>query len=74
MFWAWTAGTIYMVVLGIGFLVRFHGGAWQSMRVIEPSLADEEELLREAELAELLVEKRVLSALALQKARGEGIA
>jgi MATE family multidrug resistance protein len=32
---AWTAVTIFVIVLGLGFLVRFQGGKWKSMRVIE---------------------------------------
>lgn len=38
MFWAWTAGTVNVIALGLGFLLRFHGGQWRDMRVIEPSL------------------------------------
>lgn len=32
---SWSACTAYIVVLGVGFLIRFRGGRWQSMRVIE---------------------------------------
>lgn len=32
---AWIACTAYVMVLGVGFLLRFQQGAWQSMRVIE---------------------------------------
>jgi MATE family multidrug resistance protein len=31
----WTIGTVYVIILGIGFLFRFLGGKWKSMRVIE---------------------------------------
>jgi MATE family multidrug resistance protein len=44
MFWAWTAATANVIFLGIGFLVRFRGGRWQSMRVIEQELAPEIDL------------------------------
>ena len=40
---AWTACTIYVVFLGLGFAARFHQGKWRSMRVIEappPGLSD----------------------------------
>lgn len=32
---AWTACTIYVVILGIGFGARFQQGRWRTMRVIE---------------------------------------
>lgn len=32
---AWTACTVYVVVLGLGLGLRFHGGKWRTMRVIE---------------------------------------
>jgi MATE family multidrug resistance protein len=38
MFWGWTAGTVNVIALGLGFLYRFRGGRWKSMRVIEPRL------------------------------------
>ncbi len=31
----WAIGTMYISVLGIGFYLRFRGGAWRRMRVIE---------------------------------------
>ena len=31
----WTAASAYVIVLGIVFLLRFLGGKWESMRVIE---------------------------------------
>ena len=34
----WWACTAFIVVLGIGFLIRFQGGRWKSMSVIEPGL------------------------------------
>ncbi len=32
---SWSACTVYIVVLGLGFLARFQAGQWKSMRVIE---------------------------------------
>ncbi|MFA7710553.1 MAG: MATE family efflux transporter [Candidatus Neomarinimicrobiota bacterium] len=32
---AWTCATIYISVLGLAFFLRFLGGKWQTMRVIE---------------------------------------
>ena len=32
---SWTACTAYIIVLGVGFLIRFQTGQWQTMRVIE---------------------------------------
>ena len=32
----WSACTVFIVVMGIGFLLRFRSGRWKSMRVIEP--------------------------------------
>ena len=37
---AWYAVTVYITVLGLGFMARFHQGRWMSMRVIEHT-ADE---------------------------------
>ena len=34
----WWACTAFIVVLGVGFLIRFRGGRWKSMSVIEPGL------------------------------------
>lgn len=31
----WSACTVYVVVLGIGFVIRFQAGRWKSMRIIE---------------------------------------
>jgi len=36
----WWACTAFIVVMGIGFLVRFRGGRWKSMQVIEPDTND----------------------------------
>ena len=33
---AWIFVTAYVVILGFGFLFRYLGGKWKSMRVIEP--------------------------------------
>ncbi len=35
----WTACTVYILALGVGFMLRFRAGAWLSMRVIEPQEA-----------------------------------
>lgn len=35
LFVSWSACTAYLVVLGLGFLIRFQAGHWKSMRVIE---------------------------------------
>jgi MATE family multidrug resistance protein len=35
----WTAATVYITVLGIGFLWRFRAGHWREMSVIETSAA-----------------------------------
>jgi MATE family multidrug resistance protein len=35
----WTACSVYVMVVGVGFLLRFLTGRWQSMRVIEEQLA-----------------------------------
>jgi len=37
---SWLACTLLIVVLGIGFLLRFLGGKWKSMRVIETNVID----------------------------------
>jgi len=31
----WVFATLYIVVLGIVFLLRFQGGKWKAMRIIE---------------------------------------
>jgi MATE family multidrug resistance protein len=33
--WAWTFASLYIVALAMTFLLRFRGGKWRSMRVIE---------------------------------------
>ncbi len=38
---SWGACTAYIIVLGIGFMIRFHKGLWKSMRVIEHPLVDD---------------------------------
>ena len=35
LYWIWFSATLYIVILGLVFLVRFRGGAWRTMRVIE---------------------------------------
>lgn len=37
---AWYAVTLYITVLGLGFMARFQQGRWKSMRVIERTAAD----------------------------------
>jgi MATE family multidrug resistance protein len=37
---AWYAVTVYITVLGLGFMARFQQGRWKSMRVIEHTAAD----------------------------------
>lgn len=44
LFWAWTCMTAWVVVLAIGFFLRFKQGRWRSMRVIEHSVVDPESL------------------------------
>jgi MATE family multidrug resistance protein len=39
---AWSFMTLYVLALGISFLLRFRGGAWRSMRVIESAIGEEE--------------------------------
>ncbi len=34
---AWSFVTLYIMALGIAFTIRFRGGRWESMRVIEPT-------------------------------------
>lgn len=36
---SWIIASAYVIVLGCGFLLRFLGGKWKSMRVIEPVAA-----------------------------------
>jgi MATE family multidrug resistance protein len=37
---AWYAVTVYITVLGLGFMARFQQGRWKSMKVIEHTAAD----------------------------------
>ena len=37
----WWVCTVFLTLLGIGFLLRFLGGKWKSMQVIEPLVDDE---------------------------------
>jgi MATE family multidrug resistance protein len=37
LFWAWTVMTSWIMLLGVIYLLRFLGGKWRSMRVIEES-------------------------------------
>ena len=40
LFWAWGCMTAWVVVLAIGFFIRFEQGRWRSMRVIEHTVVD----------------------------------
>jgi MATE family multidrug resistance protein len=35
LYWAWTFASAYIIVLAVTFLLRFRGGRWREMRVIE---------------------------------------
>src|SRR5207249_8126175 len=35
LYWAWTFASAYIIALAVAFLLRFLGGKWKSMRVIE---------------------------------------
>lgn len=39
---SWWACTVYIIALGLGFLVRFQAGQWKTMRVIEVPRLNEE--------------------------------
>jgi multidrug resistance protein, MATE family len=39
-YWAWGCATFYVCVLAFIFYARFRHGAWRSMRVIEPGVAE----------------------------------
>jgi MATE family multidrug resistance protein len=47
---AWSAATVLIIVLGIGFYLRFQGGKWKSMRIIEGPVAPLPPLLTGEEL------------------------
>jgi len=36
----WIALTVYIVVVGLGFMLRFHQGRWKSMTVLEADLSE----------------------------------
>ncbi|MBW3540695.1 MAG: MATE family efflux transporter [Planctomycetes bacterium] len=40
---SWWACSAYIVIIGVGFVARFQGGKWKSMRVIEPEAVLHEE-------------------------------
>jgi MATE family multidrug resistance protein len=42
LYWAWGFATAYICVQGLCFLVRFRGGKWRSMRVIESAVIEEQ--------------------------------
>ena len=35
LYWCWVSATLFIITLGIGFLLRFLQGRWKTMRVIE---------------------------------------
>jgi len=37
--WAWSMCTLYVMVLGVGFWIRFQRGRWKSMKIIESQAA-----------------------------------
>src|SRR5262249_26769785 len=37
---AWSFATAYVIALAIAFLIRFLGGKWRTMKVIEPHVAE----------------------------------
>lgn len=37
---SWTAVTVYIIVLGVGFILRFQQGRWKTMSVIESDAAE----------------------------------
>ncbi len=50
----WSACTIYVIVLGVGFVLRFQAGRWKSMQIIERDSAEADpmpSLLPEGDLA-----------------------
>ncbi|WP_020472020.1 MATE family efflux transporter [Zavarzinella formosa] len=40
LFWAWGFASLYIGLQSLCFVVRFRGGKWKSMRVIEPEVID----------------------------------
>jgi MATE family multidrug resistance protein len=44
-YYAWYAVTVFIMVLGIGFIARFQQGHWMSMRIIEHTLPELEGVL-----------------------------
>lgn len=41
LYFAWIAATVFIIVLGIGFLLRFLNGNWKTVQVIEPLVLEE---------------------------------
>jgi multidrug resistance protein, MATE family len=41
LYWAWAFASLYIGLQAGCFLVRFRGGKWKAMRVIEPAVIDE---------------------------------
>ena len=42
---AWVCATVYIAVLATGFVLRFRGGRWRTMKVIEPRIDEREPAL-----------------------------
>jgi MATE family multidrug resistance protein len=43
LYWAWAFASTYIIVLAMIFLLRFRGGRWKTMRVIEAAVVPEDE-------------------------------
>jgi MATE family multidrug resistance protein len=41
LYWSWVFATVYIFVMAVCFWLRFRGGKWKSMRVIESVPVDE---------------------------------
>jgi MATE family multidrug resistance protein len=41
LYWAWAFASAYICIQATCYLVRFRGGKWKSMRVIEPAIIEE---------------------------------
>jgi MATE family multidrug resistance protein len=41
LYWAWAFATTHILVMALCFWLRFRHGKWKTMRVIEPTVADE---------------------------------
>ena len=47
---AWCFASAYLIILAVCFYVRFRGGKWKSMRVIEPDVHPGVETMRESDV------------------------